>query len=182
MMGRLIGDVYYPFIGYSNIWGGSGIRYVFAYFWDITWYYMILQWLEMETYHLSAMIFWIIFGWRHSTISRRSCFAWLTNFIASCTHLSRRGAMAAAWAWPKASRSESIWFRYRKWSKLYDVTQSLKAIKLLDLHLLLPLVKTLRLTLFQVAKPPNPIKPIPCTSDIFTSIYPWQIIIHRPVM
>lgn len=36
------------------------------------------------------------------------------------------------------------------------VTQSLKAIKLLDLHLLLPLVKTLRLTLFQVAKPPNP--------------------------
>ena len=39
MMGRLIGDVYYPFIGYFNIWGGSGIRYFFACFWDLTWYY-----------------------------------------------------------------------------------------------------------------------------------------------
>ena len=132
-----------PFIGYSNIWGGSGIRYFFAYFWDITWYYMILhilQWVVMETYHLSAMIFWTIFGWRHSTISRRSCFAWLTNFIASCTHLSRRGAMAAAWARSdsdiendqncmtllKVSKLSNFWIYIYLclWSRLWDSRSS----------------------------------------------------------
>ena len=78
--GRLL-----PFIGYLNISGDSWIWSIFAWFWDIT------TWMEWNV--PSIMITHDFLTLDEDTAPSRAV-AWLTNFIASCTHLSCRGGTA----------------------------------------------------------------------------------------